>query len=127
LIQRKEHPLRITIKGLEIFAYHGVLPEEREKGQLFLFDVGLSLRSTAAPDTDDIADTVDYAAVCDSVFEVATGATYNLLEKLAAVTADEILRRFPSVDRVKVRIAKASAPIEYKLDQVAVMLKRSRP
>ena len=122
----KQHPLRITIKGLEVFAHHGLLPGEKELGQTFLFDVGLSLKHTAAPETDDINDSVDYAAVCDLVAEVATAASYNLLEKLAAVTADEILGRFPAVDRVKIRIAKKSPPIPQPVDQVAVMFKQTR-
>ena len=123
---KKNQPLRITIKGLEVFAYHGLLPEEKQQGQPFLFDIGLSLKHAAAPETDDIADSVDYAAVCDCVVEVATAASYNLLEKLAAVVADEILDRFPAVDRVKVRVAKTSPPIPHPMDQVAVMLKRTR-
>ncbi|MHB0867635.1 MAG: dihydroneopterin aldolase [Thermoleophilia bacterium] len=118
--------MRITIKNLEVFAHHGLLPEERRLGQQFLFDIGLSLKHSAAPDTDDVADTVDYAAVCDCVVEVATAATYNLLEKVAAVTADAILERFPAVDRVKVRVAKAAPPIPHPVGQIAVMLKRNR-
>ena len=120
------HPLRITIKNLEIFAYHGILPEEREHGQTFIFDIGISLRNSVSPETDDLADTVDYAAVCDVVEEVATTGTYNLLEKLAAVVADEIIGLFPAVDRVKVRVAKPAPPIPHKVGQVAVMFKRSR-
>lgn len=123
---KNEHPLRITVKGLEVFAHHGLLPEERRLGQPFLFDIGLALRHSAAPRTDDIADTVDYAAVCDCVVEVATANTFNLLEKLAAAVADEILTRFPAVDRVKVRVAKTSPPIPHSVGQIAVMFKRSR-
>ncbi len=124
---KKEHPLRITIKGLEVFARHGLLPQEKELGQQFLFDVGLSLKHSAAPVSDEIADTADYAAVCDCVAEVAAAASYNLLEKLAAVTADAILARFPQVDRVKVRVAKAPPPLAHRVAQVAVMIKRTRP
>ncbi len=124
--ERKEHPLRITIKGLEVFAHHGLLPEEKETGQQFLFDIGLSLKHSAAPHTDDVADTADYSAVCDCVAGVAVSKPYNLLEKLAVVTADEILSRFPNVDRVKVRVAKVSPPLKHTVSQVAVMIKRTR-
>lgn len=122
----KQHPLRITIKALEVFAYHGLLPEEKRLGQLFLFDIGLSLKRSAALETDDVADTVDYAAVCDCVAEVAAAGSYNLLERLAAVVADAVLERFPAVDRVKVRVAKAAAPLPHPVGQVAVMIKRTR-
>ena len=62
---------RITIDGLEVFAHHGLLPEERETRP------ALPLRHQAVADglprparSDDIADTVDYAAVCDRVVAV---------------------------------------------------------
>lgn len=126
MTEKKEHPLRITIKELEVFAHHGLYEEEKRLGQPFLFDIGLSLKQTQAPHTDDIADTVDYAAVCDCVVEVATANTFNLLERLASATADEILARFPNVDRVKVRVAKSAPPISHPVGQVAVMLKRTR-
>jgi dihydroneopterin aldolase len=126
MVDRKEHPLRITIKGLEVFAHHGLLPGEKELGQRFLFDIGLSLKRSAAPETDDVADTVDYAAVCDCVAETAAAGSFNLLERLAAVVADEVLARFPAVDRVKVRVAKASPPLPHPVGQVAVMIKRTR-
>ena len=31
---------KISIKGLRLFAYHGVNPEEKENGQTTLFDEG---------------------------------------------------------------------------------------
>ena len=34
---------RIHINGLEIYAYHGVFPEEKEKGQPFVLDITLEL------------------------------------------------------------------------------------
>lgn len=124
--EQQGSPLRITIKGLEVFAHHGVLPEERKKGQNFLFDIGLSVKRSLAPESDDIGDTVDYAEVCDTVVKAATSETYSLLEKLAAVVADAILERFTGVDRVKVRVAKPAPPIQHPLRQVAVMIKRNR-
>ncbi|MBE0428449.1 MAG: dihydroneopterin aldolase [Thermoleophilia bacterium] len=118
--------LRITIKGLEVFAHHGVLPEEREQGQRFLFDIGISLKRSAASESDKLEDTVDYAAVCDVAVETATGESCRLLEKLAAMVADAILESFPAIDRVKVRVAKPEPPIAHTLGEVAVMVKRTR-
>jgi len=122
----RERPLRITIRALEVFAHHGLLAQEREQGQTFRFDIGLSLKNSAAPRTDDIADTIDYAAVCDLVTEVATAADYNLLERLAGVIADEILEHFPRADKVKVRAAKVSPPVSQPVGEISVMVKRNR-
>jgi len=123
----KERPLRITIRSLEVFAHHGLLPEEREQGQKFLFDIGLSLNDSAAPHSDDLADTVDYAAVCDLVARVATTNTFNLLERLASVIADELLANFPQVSKAKVRAAKAAPPVPHPVGEISVMVKRNRP
>lgn len=122
----RKRPLRITIRGLEVFAHHGVLPEERELGQTFRFDIGLSLKDSAAPETDDVADTVDYAAVCDLVAETVTANTYNLLERLASVIADTLLERYPQVSKAKVRAAKAAPPIKHPVGEISVMVKRDR-
>ncbi len=124
--KNKERPLRITIRGLEVFAYHGLLPEEREQGQTFRFDIGMTLKESPAPQSDNIADTVDYADVCDLAARVTTAETYNLLEKLAAVIADEILKNFPQVSKAKVRAAKAAPPLSHPVAEVSVMVKRDR-
>ena len=122
----KERPLRLTIRNLEVFAHHGLLPEERERGQKFRFDIGLSLKDSAAPQSDDIADTIDYAAVCDLVARVATANTFNLLERLASVIADELLDNFPRAGKVKVRAAKVAPPVSHPVGEISVMVKRNR-
>ena len=61
----------IEIYGLEVFAYHGVLAEEREKGQPFLFDVTL-VAHDAGVRSDKLSDTVDYTEVAECIREIAT-------------------------------------------------------
>ena len=58
-------PDRIRLTGLSARGFHGVLPFEKEEGQLFLADVTMDLgpRGTVvASVTDDLDDAVDYAA-----------------------------------------------------------------
>ena len=93
----------VEIHGLELFGRHGVEPEERERGQTFLFDLRLEVGDAAL--SDDIADAVDYVEVVECVRAVSDGRAYNLLEALAAAVADEIAARFP-VERVRVRVRK---------------------
>ena len=38
----RKHMETIRIKGLEIFAYHGVNPEEKENGQRFVLDLAMT-------------------------------------------------------------------------------------
>lgn len=115
---------RIEIRGLRVFAYHGVLEEERRDGQTFVLDVWLECAPSRAGETDDLADAVNYAAVCDRVVELAQGGPYRLLERLAALIADDLVARF-GVVHARVRVAKPDVPIPHDLDEVAVIAEAS--
>ena len=113
----------VEIRGLRVYAHHGVRDFERERGQPFVIDVWLDCRPSAAGQSDDLADAVNYSAVCDRVAELATGGPYQLLERLAAVIADDLAERYP-VDRVRVRVAKPHAPVKHDVAEVAVSVVR---
>ncbi|MBI5870162.1 MAG: dihydroneopterin aldolase [Actinobacteria bacterium] len=125
-MNNQSNNLEVNIDGLEVFAHHGLLPEEREHGQLFRFDIRMTLTECEACDSDDISTTVDYAAVIDRLVATATSKSYSLLEKLAAVLAEMVLGEFPVVDRVWVRVTKPSPPIPHSVDGVSVSLERVR-
>ncbi len=113
----------VEIRGLRVYAHHGVRDFERERGQPFVIDVSLRCASPAAETTDDLADAVNYSAVCDRVAELATGGPYDLLERLAGVIADDLLKRLP-VEEVRVRVAKPHAPVKHDVAEVAVTVER---
>jgi dihydroneopterin aldolase len=115
---------RIQICDLRVFAYHGVLDEEREQGQTFVLDVWLECPPSRADETDDLDDAVNYAAVCDRVVELAQGGPYRLLERLAALIADDLVARF-GVTHARVRVAKPDVPIPHPLGEVAVVVEAS--
>lgn len=116
--------LTVEIRGLRVFAHHGVHAFEREHGQTFVIDVWLSCPPSPAETSDDLADAIDYSAVCNRVAELATGGPYDLLERLAAVIADDLAGAYP-VDQVRVRAAKPDAPMEHELAEVAVTVTRA--
>jgi dihydroneopterin aldolase len=113
----------IEILGLEVYAHHGVLEHERQRGQTFLIDVRLVCRSDAATRSDRLADAVDYGAVSSRVVELAGGGPYDLLERLAAVIADDLLDRF-AVSMVTVTVHKPWAPIPHRFGDVTVTVER---
>ena len=61
---------KIIIKGLKLFAYHGVNPEEKEQGQDFIFDIVLHVNMNKACSSDHVEDTVSYAKVVKTVRRV---------------------------------------------------------
>ena len=95
--------IAVEVTGLRVFGRHGVLPEERERGQAFVFDVELEVGERGT--SDRIEDAVDYVAVARAVREVSDARVYALLEALASAVADELERRF-APERLRVRVTK---------------------
>jgi 7,8-dihydroneopterin aldolase/epimerase/oxygenase len=114
----------VELRGLELHGRHGVLPEERERGQRFLVDVELRVPERAA-ETDRLEDAVDYRAVATTVREISDGHAYSLLEALAAAVADALLERFP-VERVRVRVGKPDVVLEPPAELATVSVVRER-
>lgn len=117
---------KITIKNLELFAYHGVNPEEKEEGQTFFIDVDYYLSLAKACHTDNIDDTVSYAKVVKTIRSAFTGEKYDLIEKAAQVVADAIFERFSDILRVDITLKKPEAPVKAKFDYMAVSISRER-
>lgn len=109
----------ILIEGLQIYGYHGVLPEEKSLGQQFVFDLRLTMAECRGADTDEMTDTVDYTEVIDVVSEVAAYESYDLLERLAAAVGKSLLARFP-VDVVWVKVSKPHPPVPCSVRGVGV-------
>lgn len=117
---------KIRIQDLEIYAKHGVFPEENVLGQKFLVSMALHMDTRAAGETDALEDSVDYGAVCHLVNRVMQENTFKLIERAAEVVAESVLAQFPLVQRIQVEIKKPWAPIGLPLNYVSVEIDRSR-
>ena len=115
---------KICIEELKIFAYHGVFPEENRKGQNFFVNAVLFVDTEKAGLTDDLECSVDYSQVCRVIEEVMTGNVFKLIETAAQRVAEEILRRFPLVEKLEVEIRKPEAPIAMEFGSVSVRAER---
>jgi dihydroneopterin aldolase len=113
----------VELYGLHVFGYHGVEEDEQRLGQLFLFDVRLEVGEDRGT-SDRLEDAIDYTEVATAVREVSNAHRYNLLEALAAATADLLYERFHP-DRVSVRVRKPEVkPAGLTVDFSAVTVER---
>jgi dUTP pyrophosphatase len=101
----------IELRELTFYGYHGALAEEQRLGQRFIVDVRLGLGLEAAGRSDELAQTVNYAKVAETIQTIVEGRPFKLIEALAEAIAARILEGYTLVDEVYVRIAKPSAPI----------------
>jgi dihydroneopterin aldolase/2-amino-4-hydroxy-6-hydroxymethyldihydropteridine diphosphokinase len=115
---------KITIKGLEVFANHGVYPEENRLGQKFVVNAVLYVDTRAAGLSDDLDLSVNYGTVCHQITDFLTANTYKLIEKVAEELARHILINNPLVHEIDVEIEKPGAPIGLPLETVSVKIHR---
>ena len=117
---------QIIISGISATGFHGVFPEERRDGQIFIVDVILKFDLAPAGNSDDLTKTVNYAIVADAVVEEITGEPVSLIETLATQISNRLLTDFPLVVTVVVTVHKPSAPVDVKFTDIAVTIERHR-
>ncbi len=115
----------VFIRGLEFSACHGVHGFEKTSPQRFVFDCDMRFDLSAAAESDDVADTVNYSEACNVIAEIVNGNTYNLIEKLAYECAANLIDKF-SLSGVKVVVYKPEAPVKHKFENVGVCVELKR-
>ena len=100
---------RITISDLEVFFQVGVTEQERSKPQRLLVTAEMQQDLSTAASRDNLADTIDYAAVADRILHFGNGCHWELIETLAAEIATMILEEF-SPRQVAVEVKKFVIP-----------------
>ncbi len=115
----------IRIMGIEVFAYHGVLPEEQKEGQRFLVDVELEVDLSPAGASDDLAETVDYGLLAQRIHVVVASERWDLIERVASRVAETVLED-ARVRAVVATVHKPAAPIAVGFSDVSVTVRRTR-
>ncbi len=113
----------ITINGIKGFGFHGVFEKEKHEGQEFTVDLRLELDLSRAGSSDSLSDTVDYGAVAVRTKELIETGSFDLIERLATVIAEELKREF-SLDAIEVTLHKRHAPIDLEFTDLAVTIRR---
>ena len=110
----------IRIKQLEVFAHHGVFPEENRLGQKFVISAALRTHLRTAGLTDDLTQSMDYGSVCAEIQTFLTQHTFQLLETAAEKLCEHLLQTLPLLDSIQLEIEKPWAPVGLPLETVAV-------
>ena len=114
----------ITIKGLEVFAKHGVYKEENVLGQKFIVNAVLKMDTRRAGLTDNLGLSVDYGSVCNFINSYMKDNTFKLIETVAENLAHEILIKYQDISEVSIEIRKPWAPIGLPVHYASVSIQR---
>lgn len=100
---------KVIIEGLQVDAVIGVFDWERQILQPVIVDLELGCDICRAAQTDDIADAVNYKAVCDLISDLIIDTKAQLIERLAVLICDKILTEYSAVQQIKVTVRKPTA------------------
>ena len=101
----------IELEGMEFKAYHGCLEQEKVRGNEFVVDFRGELDLSAAAESDNLSDTLNYAEIYDIVaYEMSVPS--ELLENVASRIMKEIEKQFPQLVSFSVRVSKKRPPVD---------------
>ena len=115
----------IGIRDLEVYAYHGVYPEEQTNGQKFYVSADLYVDTWEAEHTDDLEASVNYGTVCERITAYMTNEKHMLIERAAGKICENLLRDFPKIEKIRLKLYKPEAPIPLPFGTVFVEVERS--
>lgn len=114
----------ITIRDLEVFARHGVIPEENVLGQKFVVTAEFMCGLSKAGKQDDLTATIDYGEAAHIITDFLQEHTFQLIEAAAWKLAEQLLITYETAEAVWLTIKKPWAPVKLPLDTVSVSVNR---
>lgn len=116
----------IRIKKATFYGYHGVMSEEQSVGGKFEADVDIYTDFEKAAKNDSLHDTIDYHKVYKVLYHLALEQKYYLIEAVADKIADELISKFPTINKIAVRVRKNNPPLGGVVDCVEVEVIKER-
>ncbi len=109
----------ISLRNVRFHAFHGVMPQERRVGGDFLVNLRVGYPLEQAMQSDEVSDTLNYAALYE-VVKTEMMQPSNLLEHVAGRIADAVMKRFPQVTSIDLDLTKQNPPMGADCDGAGV-------
>ena len=93
-----------------MFAFHGVLPQERVVGANYILNIAIDTDFSWAMTTDELDGTISYAEVYE-VVKAEMAVPSKLLEHVAFRICRALFDRFPTAKTIHLEILKGNPPI----------------
>jgi dihydroneopterin aldolase len=102
--------LTISLNNVRFRAYHGVYPEERQKGNDFVVNMEVSYVPNAGTIVS-LSDTIDYSSLFE-IINTIMQQPVELLESLVKQMAQAVHKKFSEISEVTVSVEKLNPPID---------------
>mgnify|MGYP003445307490 FL=1 len=100
----------IELEGMEFKAYHGCLEREKVVGNDFVVDFRGEMDMSAAAESDDLRNAVNYAEIYEVIKEEMAKPS-DLLEHVAGRIVKALEEKFPQFISFSVRVSKKRPPV----------------
>lgn len=112
---------RISLVGMEFYAYHGFYESERMSGNHFEVDAHADLQPPTPEESDKLSNTFNYEVMYSIVSRVMQ-ESHQLLETLCQLIATEIKQADSRIERVTITVKKKQPPLGGKVAYSAYTL-----
>ncbi len=102
--------LTISLNNVRFRAYHGIHPEERQKGNDFVVNMQVQFEPLNGVITS-LEETIDYSVLFE-IINRQMQQPVDLLETLVQQMAIAVHQRFPAIKQVDVSVEKLNPPID---------------
>ena len=100
----------ISLRNVRFRAFHGVMPQERRVGADFLVNLRVGYPLEKAMQSDEVGDTLNYAALYE-VVKTEMMQPSHLLEHVAGRIVSAIEKQFPLVTSIDLELTKQNPPM----------------
>ena len=101
---------KIILKDIRFYAFHGCMEEEELIGSDYIVNLEVETDMHQPANSDLLKDAVDYVQL-NAIVEEEMLIRSRLLEHIAQRIIDKILKQFPMVKNVEVKVAKQNPPM----------------
>lgn len=109
----------ILLENIRFFAYHGVAPQETTVGNEFVVSLRLKTDIARAMESDDVADTINYAEIHQAVKE-EMDIPSKLLEHVAGRIVRRLFNDFPTIESIDLKLSKRNPPMGADIETAGV-------
>ena len=117
---------QLRIKDLEVFAFHGLFPSEKELGQQFVISASLSYDMTKAATELDLESSIHYGELCQQWTTWFQEVSEDLIETVAYKLVERTFDTYPIVQEIELELKKPWAPVHLPLDTCSVTIHRRK-
>ena len=118
--------MKVTVKlnAMKFYAYHGISLQETIVGNYFLVNISYICPSEKACISDDLNDTISYAAIYN-VVKTEMERPSKLLEHIAKRISTGLKSAFPQLTYLLVSVSKMNPPLGGEVQSASVTVEET--